>query len=74
MLDRYCVDIHQAIAMVNSGILPRAPRFHVQRFHAALPVYPDDAVFRKPEPVLLLKVDKRSHAGGKRKYGEDCGG
>ena len=74
LLDLDPVDVQQAVGAVDPGIQARTRRFHVQRFHAALPVYPDHTVFRKPEPVLLLKVNERRHAGRKREDGEDRGG
>ena len=63
LFDRDAVDIQQPVGLVDAGIPARAAGFHVQRFHAALPVHPDHAIFGQAEAVLLLKVNERRHAG-----------
>src|SRR5437764_158445 len=72
-----------------AGVGPATALPHIQRFHvtltgavgsgailaaAALPVYPDHAVFGKAETMVLLEVNKSGHAGGKGQDGEDRGG
>jgi len=59
---------------VKAGVCAGPPGLDPQGLDAGSAVYPDYAIFGEAEPVLLVKVDKRSRSRRERKYREERGG